>query len=98
LWPRGLSEEKADIDLWLRRIAPSTELRKWYGHEVDKWPQFQQRYEKELADHGELLDLIGDIERHRKTVTILFAAKDEQHNEADVLVDVLKKRREHPHD
>ena len=92
LWPRGVSEEAAHIDLWLRRIAPTTELRTWYGHEIEKWPEFQQRYKKELETHEELLGLIGDIERHRKTVTILFGAKDEKHNEADVLIEVLKKR------
>jgi len=93
LWPRGLSTEDAHIDLWLRRIAPTTELRRWYGHDVERWPEFSVRYAEELASHGELLDLIGDIERHRKTVTLLFGAKDEEHNEATVLVDALKKRR-----
>lgn len=92
LWPRGVSEESGHVDLWLRRIAPTTELRTWYGHDVAKWPEFQERYTKELETHGELLDLIGDIERHRKTVTILFGAKDEEHNEADVIVDVIKQR------
>jgi uncharacterized protein YeaO (DUF488 family) len=92
LWPRGLSEESAHVDLWLRRIAPTTELRKWYGHDVSKWPEFQKRYREELSTHEELLDLILDIERHRKTVTLLFGAKDETHNEADVLLEVLEKR------
>jgi uncharacterized protein YeaO (DUF488 family) len=92
LWPRGLSTESAHVDLWLRRIAPTTELRKWYGHDVAKWAEFQERYRDELSVHGELLDLILDIERHRKTVTLLFAAKDEQHNEANVLVAVLSGR------
>ena len=92
LWPRGLTEESARIDLWLRRIAPTTELRKWYSHDVEKWPEFQKRYESELAAHGELLDLIGDIERHRKIVTILFGAKDVEHNEANVVLAALKRR------
>ncbi len=92
LWPRGLSAESAHVDLWLRRLAPSTELRKWYGHDVAKWPEFQARYREELSAHAELLDLIGDIERHRKTVTLLFGAKDESHNEANVILDVLKGR------
>lgn len=96
LWPRGLSEESAHVDLWLRRIAPTTELRKWYGHDVGKWPQFQERYRDEIANHGELLDLIRDIERHRKVVTLLFGAKDEEHNEANVLVDVLRIRPTRP--
>jgi uncharacterized protein YeaO (DUF488 family) len=92
LWPRGISEDTAHVDLWLRRVAPTDELRSWYGHEVEKWPGFRERYEKELAGHAELLDLIGDIERHRKTVTLLFGAKDEEHNEANVLLDVLERR------
>ena len=96
LWPRGLSAETARVDLWLRRIAPTTELRKWYSHDVEKWTEFQRRYEEELSRHGELLDLIGDIERHRKTVTILFGARDEEHNEANVLIDVLSRRRPDP--
>ena len=92
LWPRGLTEESARVDLWLRRIAPTTELRKWYSHDVEKWPEFQKRYESELAAHGELLDLIFDIERHRKIVTILFGAKDAEHNEANVVLAVLRRR------
>jgi uncharacterized protein YeaO (DUF488 family) len=97
LWPRGLSEKAAHVDLWMRDVAPTTELRKWYGHEVGKWPEFRERYEKELAQHGELLDLVRDIEHHRKTVTILFGAKDQEHNEANVLAEVLKHRRVHAH-
>ncbi len=93
LWPRGLSAESAHIDLWLRRVAPTDELRSWYGHEVERWPGFRECYERELAGHAELLDLIGDIERHRKTVTLLFGAKDEEYNEANVLLEVLGKRR-----
>ena len=93
LWPRGLAEQDAHVDLWLRRIAPTDDLRKRYGHDVEKWPEFRDRYRRELAGHGELLDLIGDIERHRKTVTLLFGAKDEEHNEANVLLEVLNDRR-----
>ena len=93
LWPRGLSTESAAIDLWLQRVAPTTELRKWYAHELDKWPEFRKRYREELAGHAELLDLVRDIERHRKVVTLLFGAKDEAHNEADVLLEVLEEKR-----
>jgi uncharacterized protein YeaO (DUF488 family) len=92
LWPRGLSKERARVDLWLQRIAPSTGLRTWYGHDVAKWPQFRERYREELSGHGELLDLIRDIERHRKVVTLLFGAKDGEHNEANVILEVLRGR------
>lgn len=92
LWPRGLSKESARVDLWLQRLAPSTELRKWYRHDVDKWPEFQRRYQAELLGHDELLELIRDIERHHKVVTLLFGAKDESHNEANVLLEELERR------
>lgn len=97
LWPRGLSEDEAHVDLWMRDVAPSTELRKWFGHDVAKWPAFEERYRGELERHGQLLDLLRDIESHRGTVTLLFGAKDEQHNEADVLAEVLQRRPAHAH-
>lgn len=92
LWPRGLSKESAHVDLWLRRIAPTTELRTWYSHDIAKWLEFQTRYREELSGHGELLDLLHDIERHRGVVTLLFGARDETHNEAVVLLGVLKNK------
>ena len=93
LWPRGVSKAVASIDLWLRDIAPSTELRTWYGHDVERWPEFRERYRRELEGHGELLDRLLDIERQHGTLTLLFAARDEEHNEAEVLADVLRHRR-----
>jgi uncharacterized protein YeaO (DUF488 family) len=90
LWPRGISKDDARLDLWLRRIAPSDELREWYGHEVDKWPEFRERYRAELESHRDLIGLLHDIEHHRGLVTLLFGAKDEAHNEANVLIEVLK--------
>jgi uncharacterized protein YeaO (DUF488 family) len=95
LWPRGLSRAVAAIDLWLRDVAPSTELRKWYGHDVERWPGFADRYRQELDGHGESLDALLDIERRHGTVTLLFAARDEVHNEAEVLADVLRARPAH---
>jgi uncharacterized protein YeaO (DUF488 family) len=95
LWPRGLSRAVAAIDLWLRDVAPSTELRKWYGHDVERWPEFADRYRQELDGHGESLDTLLDIERRHGTVTLLFAARDEVHNEAEVLADVLRARPAH---
>lgn len=97
LWPRGLSRAIADIDLWLRDIAPSTELRKWYGHDIERWPTFVERYRAELEGHGELLDLLLDLERQHETVTLLFAARDEVHNEAGLIATVLRDRPAHSH-
>lgn len=92
LWPRGVSKADAAADLWLQRIAPSDALRAWYGHEPERWPEFEERYRAELAGHAELLDLIGDIERHEKTVTLVYGAKDEERNQATVIAAVLKER------
>ena len=96
LWPRGIAEKDLRVDLWLRRIAPSDELRKWYGHDLDRWNEFRDRYRAELASHGDLVGLLHDIERHRKVVTLLFGAKDEEHNEANVLLELLNESRERP--
>jgi uncharacterized protein YeaO (DUF488 family) len=97
LWPRGVPRATAGMDLWLRDVAPSTELRTWFGHQPDRWPEFQARYARELQDHGELLDLLVDIERHNERLTLLFAAHDRERNEAQVLADVLRHRPPHAH-
>jgi uncharacterized protein YeaO (DUF488 family) len=97
LWPRGLSRVIASMDLWLRDVSPSTELRKWFAHDSARWPAFAERYRHELEGHGELLDMLLDIERHQGTVTLLFAARDEVHNEAAVLAEVLRRRPRHSH-
>ncbi|MEP7361108.1 MAG: DUF488 family protein [Chloroflexota bacterium] len=97
LWPRGLTHDAAQLDLWLRDIAPTTELRTWYGHRVERWPEFQTRYAEELKGHSALLDLIMDIERHRQQVTLLFAARDQEHNEAQVIAAALVSRPAHAH-
>ncbi len=90
LWPRGLSKESAHIDLWLKDIAPSTDLRKWYNHEVDKWSEFTERYKKELSEKEDLLNQILKLEKEHKTITLLFSAKDTEHANANVLIKVLK--------
>lgn len=90
LWPRGVSKEKAGVDLWLKEIAPSTELRKWYGHDPEKWDEFKKRYRKELADNKELIKQIADLEKEHGKVTLLFAAKEKEHSQAVVLIDLLK--------
>ena len=88
LWPRGVSKEKAAVDLWLKDLAPSTELRKWYGHDPEKWDEFRKRYRAELAKVGDLLVLL----KHRTTegpVTFVYAAHDEERNSAVVLKNYL---------
>ncbi len=84
LWPRGLSKEKARIDLWLKDIAPSTELRKWFGHDPEKWAEFQKRYRAELRRNEEPLARLTQ-ELQKGTVTLVYSAKDEDHNDAVVL-------------
>ena len=90
LWPRGLTKEKAGIDLWLKEIAPSNALRKWSHHDPKRWPEFKKRYFTELAGHFEQLKIILS-ESKGKTVTLLFAAKNEQHNNAAALSEYLEK-------
>ena len=92
LWPRGVSKEKAHLDLWLKDVAPSTELRKWFGHEPSKWEEFKKRYKAELADN-EAFDELKEAVYSHPTTTLLFAAKDEEHNEAVVLANYLKKEK-----
>jgi len=84
LWPRGVTKEQAAIDLWLKDVAPSTELRKWYGHDPDRWPEFQKRYRADLKKLGDLLVLLRFLTDERK-VTFVYAASDEQRNSAIVL-------------
>lgn len=89
LWPRGVSKEKAALDDWMKDIAPSTELREWFGHDPAKWTEFQRRYRAELAQHGPELDQIRALAKKHK-VTLVYSAHDEQHNDAVVLRDVLE--------
>ncbi|TRW95948.1 DUF488 domain-containing protein [Paracoccus sp. M683] len=88
LWPRGVSKQKAALDDWMRDIAPSTELRQWFGHDPDRWAGFQARYRDELRAHGAALDHLRDLARDG-IVTLIFGARDQAHNEAVVLRDVL---------
>jgi uncharacterized protein YeaO (DUF488 family) len=90
LWPRGLTKEKARIDLWLKDIAPSAKLRKWFGHDPAKWPEFQKRYKQELDDNlAAVMELRKQIEQGR--ATLVYGAKDEEHNDAAVLKGYLEK-------
>jgi uncharacterized protein YeaO (DUF488 family) len=91
LWPRGLAKDRAAIKLWLKDLAPSPELRKWFGHEPTKWKQFQARYRKELHGKKADLQLLRQMSKER-TVTLLYGAKDQSHNQAVVLKRVLDGR------
>lgn len=88
LWPRGISKEKAKIDLWLKSVAPSSDLRKWFGHIPERFPEFKKRYKAELAESGALDDLRKVLSEH-PDATLLFAAHDEEHNNAVVLKELL---------
>jgi len=89
LWPRGLSKEKAELDLWLKEISPSTELRKWFGHEPSRWAEFQKRYKQELGEKAELVDELRQQASEEK-ITLLYGARDTEHNEALVLKSILE--------
>lgn len=90
LWPRGLSKRKAQVDLWLKDIAPSAHLRKWFSHDPERWKEFQSRYKRELKTKSELLQTIKRLEREKNVVTLLFAAKDEKQNNAVALKNMLR--------
>jgi len=91
LWPRGLSKEPAQIDLWLKDIAPSDKLRKWFSHDPKKWNEFKKRYSKELDEKRELASRIKSLEKEEKRITLLYAAKDTEHNNAVFLQEYLRK-------
>lgn len=84
LWPRGIKKEDLDVDIWLKEIAPSAELRKWFHHDISKWKTFQSKYTAELKQSVALPELLQLIEKH-KQVTLLYSAKDEAHNQATVI-------------
>lgn len=89
IWPRGVSKEDAQLDDWNKDIAPSTDLRKWFDHKEDRFPEFKKRYKKELSKQTEPLKEIASIAKE-KQVTLLFGAKDENHNQAVVLKEYLE--------
>ena len=91
IWPRGLSREKAHIDLWLRDLGPSEELRKWFGHDPDRWLTFKSRYFEELEKFADALkDIKSSI--HNTDITLLYAARDRNHNNALALMELLKSK------
>jgi len=88
LWPRGLSKTAAAIDEWARELAPSTGLRKWFGHDPDRWEGFRRRYARELRGHAEDLARLRSLARNRP-ITLVYAARDKVHNDAVVLRDIV---------
>lgn len=92
LWPRGVSKEDAALDQWMKEIAPSTELRKWFGHDPARWKEFRSRYGKELHQNAELLSDLRLLAR-QGPLTLVYSAHDESHNDAVVLRDVLLGRK-----
>jgi uncharacterized protein YeaO (DUF488 family) len=91
LWPRGLTREEAAIYEWMKDLAPSDELRKWFGHEPEKWAEFRQKYTQELnaPDKVRLLDKLASMARGGN-VTLVYAARDTEHNNAQVLEEILQ--------
>jgi uncharacterized protein YeaO (DUF488 family) len=88
VWPRGMTKEHAAIDLWLKEIAPSAALRKWFGHEAKRWPEFQSRYRTELDANAAAVQQLRDLAAKGK-ITLLFGAHDTEHNNAVALLEYL---------
>jgi uncharacterized protein YeaO (DUF488 family) len=94
LWLRGMSKNSSRIDLWLKEIAPSAELRKWFGHDPSKWTEFRKRYFRELNNNPEAVAELKTLVRKRP-VTLVFSARDEEHNNAVALKEYLESSRSH---
>jgi uncharacterized protein YeaO (DUF488 family) len=92
LWPRGLTKERARIDLWMKEISPSPGLRKWFGHDPAKWDEFRQRYRDELKGNKEATHQLSGLLESHDTVTFVYAARDEQHNSARLLKEFMERK------
>jgi|SRR5579884_731572 len=93
VWPRGLSKDDLDIDLWAKELAPSTKLRQWFGHDPERWPEFRKRYEHELRESAaadEIRNIIASA-KDKRAITLVYGAKDEEHNQAVVLKALFEK-------
>lgn len=90
LWPRGMKKDSAEIDQWLKEVAPSAKLRTWFGHDPEKWKEFKKRYHDELKNN-EAWDELRALAKAKNKLTLLFASKDEEHNQAVVLAELLGK-------
>ena len=93
MWPRGLSKERASVDLWLKDLAPSDGLRRWFGHNPKRWSEFKKRYHRELGKHSEVLGAFKE-RADKDTITLLYAAKDISFNNAVALLEYLQGRRD----
>jgi uncharacterized protein YeaO (DUF488 family) len=93
LWPRGVSKEHARVDLWVKDAGASTELRIWFGHDPGKWEEFRKKYFAEIRERADVLEILWDVLRSHDVVTFLFAAHDEEHNNAVALKEFLKQNR-----
>jgi uncharacterized protein YeaO (DUF488 family) len=93
LWPRGVTKDEARIDLWMRDIAPSDDLRRWFGHDPARWEEFEARYRAELTDKGDEVDQLVERAANRR-VTLVYGAHDKRHNNAVVLRELLDERLE----
>ncbi len=91
MWPRGLTKKKAAVDHWLKDVAPSTKLRQWFGHDPEKWTEFRRRYTAELRANKTPVQALREILKSHATVTLLFGAHDEEHNQAMVLAAYLRR-------
>jgi uncharacterized protein YeaO (DUF488 family) len=91
LWPRGMKKEGAKIDLWMKDIAPSDQLRKSFHHNAMKWPDFQRKYQAELKNKKEWLAQLKKLEQEHGTLTLLFGARDPEHNQAAIIAEALNK-------
>ncbi|MBS1589137.1 MAG: DUF488 domain-containing protein [Bacteroidetes bacterium] len=89
VWPRGMTKEAANIDVWFKELAPSTELRKWFGHDPNRWLEFEKRYQDELKKNEFLVAFLAEI-KSKQLVTLVYSAKDELHNQALVLQSFLQ--------
>jgi uncharacterized protein YeaO (DUF488 family) len=94
LWPRGVSKERLAIDEWMKELAPSTSLRRWFAHDPAKWVSFQQLYKRELEARSELVNVLARYALDGR-VTLIFSARDQTHNDATVLAAVVRKRMAH---
>ena len=91
MWPRGIRRSTSNVDIWVKNVAPSSDLRKWFAHDPKKWMGFKKRYKKELENNRALNKLI-QIVQSADPVTLLYSARDQRHNNAVVLLEILKRR------